>query len=61
MEKLHTKDVDDAKLVLEQYETLMLEHLSDTSLDYGICKLSHSIIDMPERKAGTGRDESAWS
>ena len=44
------KDVDNAKIVLEQYETLVLEHLSDTSLDYGICKLSQGIIDMMERK-----------
>ena len=28
----------------------MLEHLSDTSLDYGICKLSRGIIDMMEEK-----------
>ncbi len=42
--------VDNAKIVLEQYETLVLEHLSDTSLDYGICKLSQGIIDMMERK-----------
>ena len=40
--------------MLEQYETLVLEHLSDTSLDYGICKLSKSIIDMLE-----GKPESA--
>ena len=43
---LLAKDVDNAKIVLEQYETLVLDHLSDTSLDYGICKLSRGIIDM---------------
>ena len=47
---LLAKDVDNAKIVLEQYETFVLEHLSDTSLDYGICKLSQGIIDMMERK-----------
>lgn len=47
---LLAKDVDSAKIVLEQYETLVLEHLSDTSLDYGICKLSRGIIDMMEGK-----------
>ena len=47
---LLAKDVENAKIVLEQYETLVLEHLSDTSLDYGICKLSQGIIDMMERK-----------
>lgn len=47
---LLAKDVDNAKIVLEQYETLVLEHLSDTSLDYGIRKLSQGIIDMMERK-----------
>ena len=47
---LLAKDVDNAKIVLEQYETLVLKHLSDTSLDYGICKLSQGIIDMMERK-----------
>ena len=47
---LLAKDVDNAKIVLEQYETLVLEHLSDTSLDYGICKLSQGIIDMIEGK-----------
>ena len=47
---LLAKDVDNAKIVLEQYETLVLEHLSDNSLDYGICKLSQGIIDMMERK-----------
>ena len=47
---LLAKDVDNAKIVLEQYETLVLEHLSDTSLDYGICKLSRGIIDMMEGK-----------
>lgn len=47
---LLAKDVDNAKIVLEQYETLMLEHLSNTSLDYGICKLSHGIINMMEGK-----------
>ena len=47
---LLAKDVDNAKIVLEQYETLVLEHLSNTSLDYGICKLSHGIIDMMEGK-----------
>lgn len=47
---LLAKDVDNTKIVLEQYETLVLEHLSDTSLDYGICKLSQGIIDMMERK-----------
>ena len=51
---LMAKDVDNAKIVLEQYETLVLEHLSDTSLDYGICKLSKGIIDMME-----GTTESA--
>ncbi len=47
---LMAKDVDNAKIVLEQYESLVLEHLSDTSLDYGICKLSRGIIDMMEGK-----------
>lgn len=47
---LLAKDVDNAKIVLEQYEALVLEHLSDTSLDYGICKLSQGIIDMMEGK-----------
>lgn len=47
---LLAKDVDNAKIVLEQYEVLVLEHLSDTSLDYGICKLSRGIIDMMEGK-----------
>ncbi|NLL77074.1 MAG: ATP-binding protein, partial [Clostridiales bacterium] len=47
---LLAKDVDNAKIVLEQYETLVLEHLSDTSLDYGICKLSRGVIDMMEGK-----------
>ena len=47
---LLAKDVDNAKIVLEQYETLVLDHLSDTSLDYGICKLSRGIIDMMEGK-----------
>ncbi len=47
---LLAKDVDNAKIVLEQYEILVLEHLSDTSLDYGICKLSRGIIDMMEGK-----------
>lgn len=47
---LLAKDVNNAKIVLEQYETLVLEHLSDTSLDYGICKLSRGIIDMMEGK-----------
>lgn len=47
---LLSKDVDNAKIVLEQYESLLLEHLSDTSLDYGICKLSRGIIDMMEGK-----------
>lgn len=47
---LLAKDVDNAKIVLEQYETLVLEHLSDTSLDYGICKLSRGIIDVMEGK-----------
>ena len=51
---LLAKDVDNTKTVLEQYETLVLEHLSDTSLDYGICKLSRGIIDMME-----GKPESA--
>ena len=46
---LLAKDVDNAKIVLEQYETLVLEHLSDISLDYGIFKLSQGIIDMIER------------
>lgn len=43
---LMAKDVDNAKIVLEQYESLVLEHLSDTSLDYGICKLSNLILYM---------------
>ena len=47
---LLAKNVDNAKIVLEQYETLVLEHLSDTSLDYGICKLSWGITDMMEGK-----------
>ena len=47
---LLAKDVDNAKIVLEQYETLVLEHLSDTSPDYGICKLSRGIIDMMKGK-----------
>ena len=47
---LLAKDVDNAKIVLEQYETLVLKHLSDTSFDYGICKLSRGIIDMMEGK-----------
>ena len=47
---LLAKDVENAKIILEQYETLVLEHLSDTSLDYGICKLSQGIIDMMEGK-----------
>ena len=47
---LLAKDVDNAKIVLEHYETLVLEHLSDTSLDYGICKLSWGIIGMMEGK-----------
>ena len=47
---LLAKDVDNAKIVLEQYETLVLKHLSDTSLDYGICKLSRGIIDMMKGK-----------
>lgn len=47
---LLAKDVDNAKIVLEQCEALVLEHLSDTSLDYGICKLSRGIIDMMEGK-----------
>lgn len=47
---LLAKDVDNAKIVLEQYETLVLKHLSDTSLDYGICKLSRGIIGMMEGK-----------
>ncbi len=51
---LLAKDVDNAKIVLKQYETLVLDHLSDTSLDYGICKLSRGIIDMME-----GTPESA--
>lgn len=51
---LLAKDVDNAKIVLEQYETLVLDHLSDTSLDYGTCKLSRGIIDMME-----GTPESA--
>lgn len=51
---LLAKDVDNAKIVLEQYESLILEHLSDTSLDYGICKLSRGIIKMME-----GMPESA--
>ena len=37
---LLAKDVDNAKIVLEQYETLVQNHLSDTSLDYGIWKVS---------------------
>lgn len=51
---LLAKDVDNAKIILEQYEALVLENLSDTSLDYGICKLSRGIIDMIE-----GTPESA--
>ena len=47
---LLAKDVDNAKIVLAQYEALVLEHLSDTSLDYGICKLSRGIIDMMDGK-----------
>ncbi len=47
---LLAKDVDNAKVVLTQYEALVLEHLSDTSLDYGICKLSHGMIDMMDKK-----------
>ena len=47
---LLAKDMDNAKIVLEQYETLVLEHLSDASLDYGICKLSRGIIDMMDGK-----------
>ena len=47
---LLAKDVDNAKNILEQYEALVLEHLSDASLDYGICKLNRGIIDMMERK-----------
>ena len=47
---LLAKDVDNAKIVLEQYEVLVLEHLSDSSFDYGICKLSRGIIDMMEGK-----------
>lgn len=51
---LLAKDVANAKIVLEQYEALVLEHLSNTSLDYGICKLSRGIIEMME-----GMPESA--
>lgn len=51
---LLAKDMDNAKIVLEQYESLVQEHLLDTSLDYGICKLSKGIIDMME-----GKPESA--
>lgn len=58
---LLAKDVDNAKIVLEQYETLVLEHLSDTSLDYGICKLSRGIIDIMENNPETGGYKSAWS
>ena len=47
---LLAKDVDSAKIVLQQYETLVLEHLSDTSLDYGICRLTHGMIDLMEGK-----------
>lgn len=47
---LLSKDVDNAKIVLAQYEALVLEHLSDISLDYGICKLSRGIIDMMDGK-----------
>lgn len=47
---LLAKDVENAKIVLEQYETLVLENLSDASLDYGIYKLSRGIIDMMEGK-----------
>ncbi len=47
---LLAKDADNAKIVLAQYEALVLEHLSDTSLDYGICKLSRGIIDMMDGK-----------
>lgn len=51
---LLAKDMDNAKIVLEQYESLVQEHLLDTSLDYGICKLSKGIINMME-----GTPESA--
>jgi len=47
---LLAKDMDNAKIILEQYEASVLEHLSDSSLDYGICKLSRGIIDMMEGK-----------
>lgn len=47
---LLAKDVTNAKIVLNQYEALVLGHLSDASLDYGICKLSQGIIDMMEGK-----------
>lgn len=47
---LLAKDIDNAKIVLEQYESLVLEHLSNTSLDCDICKLSRGIIDMMEGK-----------
>lgn len=58
---LLAKDVDNAKIVLEQYETLVLEHLSDTSLDYGICKLSQGIIDMMERKPEAAEINLLWA
>lgn len=51
---LLAKDVDIAKIVLEQYEALVLKHLPDASLDHGICKLSRGIIDIME-----GKPESA--
>ena len=51
---LLAKNVDDAKIILQQYEFLVLNHLSDTSLDYGICKLNHGMIDLME-----GKPESA--
>ncbi len=47
---LLAKDSESAKIVLSQYEALVLEHLSDISLDYGICKLSHGMIDMMDKK-----------
>ena len=51
---LLAKDGDNAKILLEQNESLVLDHLSDTSLDYGICKLSKGFINMME-----GKPESA--
>ena len=47
---LLAKDIDIAKIVLEQYEALVLEHLPDASLDHGICRLNRGIIDMMKGK-----------